>query len=98
MMLSLLSGIGVKVASAVSLVLKESQLQSDAVELKPWMTIANLYCRLTVKFIHIQSMTNPSTSSLLTVMLSASLNVYTMALYTKLQSARNPKRSCIPYS
>ena len=28
---------------------------------------------------------------------SASLNAYTMALYTKLQS-RNPKRSCIPYS
>ena len=60
MMLLLLSGIGVEVAS-VSLVLKESQ--SDAVELKPWMTISDLYCRLTVKFIHIQSMTDPSTSS-----------------------------------
>ena len=43
-----LSGIGVEVAS-VSLVLKESQ--SDAVEMKPWMTISDLYCRLTVKFI-----------------------------------------------
>ena len=60
MMLLLLSGIGVEVAS-VSVVLKDSQ--SDAVELKPWMTIADFYCRLTVKFIHIQSMTNPSTSS-----------------------------------
>ena len=61
MMLLLLSEIGVEVAS-VSVVLKESQ--SDAVELKPWMTIADLYCRLTVKliYIHIQSMTNPSTS------------------------------------
>ena len=72
MMLLVLSGIGVEVAS-VSLVLKEPQ--SDAVELKPWMTVTDLYCRLTVKFIHIQSMTNPSTSSLLTVMLSASLNI-----------------------
>ena len=45
----------------VLLLLKESQ--SDAVELKPWMTIADLYCRLTVKFIHIQSMNIPSTSS-----------------------------------
>ena len=26
--------------------------QSDAVELKPWMTISDLYCRLTVKFVH----------------------------------------------
>ena len=62
MIFLLLSGIGVEVAS-VSLVLKDSQ--RDAVELKPWMTIADLYCRLTVKFIHkiIQSMTNPSTSS-----------------------------------
>ena len=51
MMVLLLSGIGVEVAS-VSVVLKDSQ--SDAVELKPWMTIADLYCRLTVKFIHIQ--------------------------------------------
>jgi len=59
-MLLLLSGIGVEVAS-VSLVLKESQ--SHAVELKPWMTIADLYCRLTVKFVHFQSMTNPSTPS-----------------------------------
>ena len=59
-MMLLLSGIGVEVAS-ISLVLKESQ--SDAVELKPWMTISDLYCRLTVKFIHIQSMTDPSTSS-----------------------------------
>ena len=61
-MMMLLSGIGVEVAS-VSLVLKESQ--SDAVELKPWMTISDryLYGRLTVKFIHIQSMTDPSTSS-----------------------------------
>ena len=41
MMLLLLSGIGVEVAS-VSLVLKEPQ--SDAVELKPWMTVADLYC------------------------------------------------------
>ena len=60
MMLLLQSGIGVEVAS-VSLVLKETQ--SDAVELKSWMTISDLYCILTVKFIHIQSMTNPSTSS-----------------------------------
>ena len=59
MMLLLLSGIGVEVTS-VSVVLKESQ---SAVELKPWMTIADLYCRLTVKFIHIHSMTNPLTSS-----------------------------------
>ena len=61
-MMLLLSGIGVEVAS-VSLVLKESQ--SDAVELKPWMImiISDLYGRLTVKFIHIQSMTDPSTSS-----------------------------------
>ena len=49
MMLLLLSGIGVEVAS-VSLVLKEPQ--SDAVELKSWMTISDLYCILTVKFIH----------------------------------------------
>ena len=48
-MVLLLSGIGVEVVS-VSLVLKESQ--SDAVELKPWMTTSDLYCRLTVKFIH----------------------------------------------
>ena len=48
MMLLLLSGIGVEDAS-VSLLLKESQ--SDAVELKP-MTISDLYCKLTVKFIH----------------------------------------------
>ena len=60
MMLLLLSGIGVEIAS-VSLVLKEPQ--GDAEELKPWMTISDLYCRLTVKFIHIQSMTDPSTSS-----------------------------------
>ena len=33
---------------SVSLALKEPQ--SDAVELKPWMTISDLYCRLTVKF------------------------------------------------
>ena len=45
----LLSGIGVEVAS-VSLVLKEPQ--SDAVELKSWMAISDLYCRLNVKFIH----------------------------------------------
>ena len=50
MMLLLLSGIGVEIAS-VSLVLKEPQ--GDAEELKPWMTISDLYCRLTVKFIHI---------------------------------------------
>ena len=37
----------VEVAS-VSVVLKESQ--SDAVELKPWMTISDLYGRSTVKF------------------------------------------------
>ena len=59
-MMLLLSGIGVEVTS-VLLGLKESQ--SDAVELKPWMTISDLYGRLTVKFIHIQSMTDPSTSS-----------------------------------
>ena len=41
-MMLLLSGIGVEVAS-VSLVLKESQ--SDAVELKPWMIISDLYSR-----------------------------------------------------
>ena len=52
MMLLLLSEIGVEVAS-VSVVLKESQ--SDAVELKPWMTIAYLYCRLTVKLIYTYS-------------------------------------------
>ena len=40
-MMLLLSGIGVEVAS-VLLVLKEPQ--SDAVELKPWMTIFDLYC------------------------------------------------------
>ena len=39
-MMLLLSVIGVEVAS-VSLVLKESQ--SDAKELKPWMTITDLY-------------------------------------------------------
>jgi len=54
-MLVLLSGIGVEVAS-VSLVLKESQI--DTVELKPDDN-SDLYYRLTVKFIHIQSMTNP---------------------------------------
>ena len=57
-MMLLLSGIGVEVAS-VLLMLKESQ--SDAVELKLWMKITDLYCKLTVKFIHIQSMTNLST-------------------------------------
>ena len=82
-MMLLLSGIGVEVAS-VSLVLKESQ--SDAVELKPWMTISDLYCRLTVKFIRIQSMTDPSTSSWLTVILFASLNAYTMALSYTLET------------
>ena len=51
-MMLLLSGVGVEVVS-VSLVLKESQ--SDAVELKPWMTISDLYGRLTVKFIHAYS-------------------------------------------
>ena len=59
-MMLLLSGVGVEVAS-VSLVLKKSQ--SDAVELKPWITISDLYGRLTVKFIHMQSMTGTSTSS-----------------------------------
>ena len=44
MMMLLVSGIGVEVSS-VSLVLKEPQ--SDAVELKPWMTIFDFYCRLT---------------------------------------------------
>ena len=50
MMFLLLSGIGVEVAlSLTGVMLKEPQ--SDAIELKPWMTISDLYCRLTVKFI-----------------------------------------------
>ena len=54
----LLSGIGVEVAFSLTSV----ERAPDAVELKSWMTVSDLYCRLTVKFIHIQSMTNPSTS------------------------------------
>ena len=66
---------------SVSIVLKEPQ--SDAIELKSWMTVSDLHCRLAVKFIHVQSMTNLHDTG----MLFASLNAYTMAnggLYTEL--------------